>query len=119
MTGEESGELVGIIAEAIEEKLGNQYPWPGNVRELEQAARRILLTREYSGDRVFPDRSIREKLISGIKSGSLDSQELISSYYSLLYERFGTYEEVSRRMKLDRRTVKRYIDMSRKCDEND
>ncbi|MFC1494174.1 sigma 54-interacting transcriptional regulator [Thermodesulfobacteriota bacterium] len=112
LTGEESSELIALIAEVIEGKLGNQYPWPGNVRELEQAARRILLTREYNGDKVFPDKSIREGLISGINSGSLDSQELISGYCSLLYERFGTYEEVSRRMKLDRRTVKRYIDMS-------
>ena len=116
LTGEESNELVSLVAESIQKNLGNQYPWPGNVRELEQATRRILLTREYRGDKVFPDKGIREELISGINSGSLDSQELISRYCSLLYKRFGTYEEVSRRMKLDRRTVKRYIDMNREFD---
>lgn len=111
LTGKESDELVALVIESIEENIGKHYPWPGNVRELEQAARRILLTREYNGDRVFPDKSTREELISCINAGSLDSQELISKYCCLLYERFGTYEEVSRKMKLDRRTVKKYIDM--------
>ncbi len=112
LTGEKSDELVTLVAESIEKNPGRQYTWPGNVRELEQATRRILLTREYTGDRLFPDTGNREELISGINSGSLDSQELISRYCVLLYERYGTYEEVSRRMNLDRRTVKRYIEMA-------
>jgi hypothetical protein len=38
-----------------------------------------------------------------------DANALLSRYCNLLYNRFGTYEEVARRMKLDRRTVKKYI----------
>jgi len=116
LIGEKSDELISVVLKSIEKNLGKDYPWPGNVRELEQATRRILLTKEYKGDNIFPDVGIKEKLISGINSGSLDSQELISGYCALLYDRFGTYEEVSRRMNLDRRTVKRHIEISREFD---
>ena len=115
MTGVESEELVSLVLESIEKSPGRNYSWPGNVRELEQATRRILLTREYRGDEsTIPDRGIKERLIAGIESQNLDSQELISGYCTLLYERYGTYEEVSRRMNLDRRTVKKHIDSFRK-----
>jgi DNA-binding NtrC family response regulator len=113
LTGEESGELVSLIRESIRSTLGDDYPWPGNVRELEQAARRILLTKEYSGDRVLPEQGTKQRLVAGIDKGDLNAQELLSGYCAMLYERYGTYEEVSRRMNLDRRTVKRYIELSK------
>jgi DNA-binding transcriptional regulator LsrR (DeoR family) len=50
-------------------------------------------------------------LKNGIENQSIDSQELISGYCALLYERYGTYEEVARRMNLDRRTVRRHIEL--------
>jgi len=37
------------------------------------------------------------------------AQNLIKGYCFLLYQRYGTFEEVSRRAGLDRRTVKKYI----------
>ena len=111
LTGEESRELVSLVLESIEKNPGSDYPWPGNVRELEQAARRILLSQEYSGEKVLHGRGIKDRLIEGIERQSLNSQELISGYCALLYERFGTYEEVSRRMNLDRRTVKKHIEL--------
>ncbi len=111
LTGEESEELVLLVLDSLNKSPGPDYPWPGNVRELEQAARRILLTREYSGESARPGRGIKDRLITGIESQDLDFQELMSGYCALLYERFGTYEEVARRMNLDRRTVKKHIDM--------
>jgi DNA-binding transcriptional regulator LsrR (DeoR family) len=50
-------------------------------------------------------------LKNGIETHSIDSQTLLSGYSMLLYERYGTYEEVARRMNLDRRTVRRYIEL--------
>lgn len=114
LIGEESSELVSLVRESIRSTLGDEYPWPGNVRELEQASRRILLTKEYRGDRILVDNSAKERLIEGINGGDLNAQELLSGYCALLYERYGTYEEVSRRMNIDRRTVKRYIELSKK-----
>jgi DNA invertase Pin-like site-specific DNA recombinase len=49
-------------------------------------------------------------LQAGIGRGSLDADALLSDYCQLLYERHGTYEEVARRTKLDRRTVKAYLE---------
>ena len=114
LTGEESQELVDLFRGAISADVGKDYPWPGNVRELEQAVRRILITGNYQGDALMVAPDLRSRLISGIESGSLDAQELLSGYCNLLYQRLGTYEEVSRRTHLDRRTVKRYIHLLEK-----
>jgi transcriptional regulator with GAF, ATPase, and Fis domain len=111
MTGEASPELVQMVRVAIDGDLGTAYSWPGNVRELEQAVRRILLTNRYQGDHKMVAQDRFTKLLSGLEAGTLDTQELLAAYCSLLYERFGTYEEVSRRTKLDRRTVKKYTRM--------
>jgi DNA-binding NtrC family response regulator len=111
LTGEHSNELFGMVREVIYNKLGLHYEWPGNVRELEQAVRRILLSREYTPEHKGLVTGAKDWLFSGIEKGSLNAQELMSFYCTVLYERFGTYEEVSRRINLDRRTVKRYIEM--------
>jgi DNA-binding NtrC family response regulator len=110
LTGEKSPEAVDLVHSVIDSALGRNYPWPGNVRELEQAVRRILLTKHYEGDHkaVAPD--LQSRLRDGIDHGSVDADTLLSGYCQLLYERHGTYEEVARRTKLDRRTVKAYLE---------
>jgi DNA-binding NtrC family response regulator len=110
LTGETSPEAVSMVQTALDTGVGRNYAWPGNVRELEQAVRRILLTRHYAGDHkaVAPD--LRSQLVAGVEHGSLDADAVLSGYCQLLYERHGTYEEVARRTKLDRRTVKAYLE---------
>jgi DNA-binding NtrC family response regulator len=109
--GEESSELAGMVREVIGSELGLDYSWPGNVRELEQVTRRILLTKRISSDQegteIPPDHG--PHLFSGIEYGAMSAQELLGRYCAFLYEKFGTYEEVSRRTRLDRRTVRKYI----------
>jgi transcriptional regulator with PAS, ATPase and Fis domain len=113
MTGEASKDLIDLVREVLDKDLSRHYPWPGNVRELEQAVRRILLTGHYRGDHsaVAPDLSAQ--MVTGIEAGSVNAQQLLTRYCALLHERFGTYEEVSRRTGLDRRTVKKYIEAAR------
>jgi transcriptional regulator with GAF, ATPase, and Fis domain len=110
LTGETSPEAVEMVQGALDAGVGRNYAWPGNVRELEQAVRRILLTRQYAGDRraIAPD--LRSQLVAGVEHGTLDANAVLSGYCQLLYERHGTYEEVARRTKLDRRTVKAYLE---------
>jgi hypothetical protein len=48
-------------------------------------------------------------LVEGIDTGTHTAQHLLAGYCVLLYERYGTYEEVARHTGLDRRTVKKYI----------
>ncbi len=113
LIGEESPELVAMVRDALHSSLGPHYFWPGNVRELEQATRRILLTGQYTGDSVLPEQESTKGLLSEIEQGELNAQELLSDYCALLYDRYGNYEEVARRTNLDRRTVKRYIQLSK------
>ncbi len=111
--------IVGDTAENVAQSVLNDirthvpadYSWPGNVRELEQCTRRILLKGKYEVDRANAGSDdVEGRLVEGVKDGSLDAQKLLSHYCVLLYERFGSYEEVARKTALDRRTVKKYID---------
>lgn len=74
------------------------------------AVRRILLTRHFRGE---PGEGVPGRrdpcVFSRIEDGALSAAELLMRYCVLLHEKFGTYEEVSRRTHLDRRTVKKYI----------
>lgn len=86
------------------------YAWPGNVRELEQCIRGILLR-----GRVQPtttaghDQDALSVLQHGVDLGEFTATQLVAAYCRLLYERFGTFEAVARRVDLDRRTVKKHI----------
>ena len=61
------------------------------------------------GRRGAPSRNSGERLALEMKEGVLNAEALLAGYCELLYKRFGTYEEVARRTKLDRRTVKKYV----------
>ena len=101
LTGESSQEIVA----RVRENLDPSYLWPGNVRELEQAVRRVLLAQEYAGEQ----RPAEPDWVGKVQAGKLDADELLAGYCAMLYERHGTYEEVARRTKLDRRTAKSYV----------
>ena len=109
MSGQDSPELTAMVLEILDRDLPPHYPWPGNVRELEQAVRRIVLTRHYQGDLATTETTREETFRERFEAGELEAQELLAHYCALLYRRFGNYEEVARRTKLDRRTVKKHI----------
>ena len=97
---------LALIKETLANDLPPGYSWPGNVRELEQAVRRILLNGCYHGDPCAVTTS--EESVENLLE-SVDAQQLMVRYCQGLYAKYGTYEEVARRSKLDRRTVKKYI----------
>jgi transcriptional regulator with PAS, ATPase and Fis domain len=113
MTGDGATELVALVREVLDASVGPHYGWPGNVRELEQAVRRILLTRCYDGDARGVASDLRGELIAGLDRGTLHADALLSGYCTLLHQRHRTIEEVARRTKLDRRTVKKYLGLRR------
>jgi len=87
--------------------LPRDYAWPGNVRELEQGARRIILNGEYLA---MPTTSeVEPGWLQRMKEGQLTAQEVLGGYCRMLYEQYGTYEEVAQRTALDRRTAKKYV----------
>jgi DNA-binding NtrC family response regulator len=101
-----------LVREALRELVKRDYSWPGNVRELEQAVRRILLTRHYVGEEAAAAKDEGAALAARIEEGSIDAESLLAEYCRLLYGRSRNFEEVARRTKLDRRTVKRYLGMA-------
>ncbi len=109
MTGKEKNHRTDMILETLRRDLPRNYPWPGNVRELEQAVRSILLKRHYYGDAMVTDTNMEDAFAQGFYTGTLEVRELLKQYCSILYKRYGTYEEVARRAKLDPRTVKKYL----------
>jgi DNA-binding NtrC family response regulator len=109
ITGEESTSLTGMVLETLRRDLPRDYQWPGNVRELGQAIRRILLTQHYEGDISVTSPNLEEEFVEKFYTGNLKITELLNNYCNLLYKRFGTYQEVSRRTGLDPRTVKKYL----------
>jgi len=110
MVGQSTPELLGMIRGVIDRQLGQHYSWPGNVRELEQCVRRVLLKKDYAGRSAAPagDR-LEDHLVQGMAAGEINTQDLVTGYCCMLYQRFGTFEEVARRTGLDRRTVKKYV----------
>ncbi len=107
--GQPSPDLTEMVTDVIKERLGRNYMWPGNVRELEQCVRRILLKADYEGDRQAVGTDLKSEIVNGVETGDIDAHTLMSGYCRLLYQRHGTYEEVARRTRLDRRTVKKHI----------
>jgi transcriptional regulator with GAF, ATPase, and Fis domain len=99
-----------MVHTVINTKLGKHYPWPGNVRELEQCVRRVLLKRHYEGDYKTTTPDLSSQFKDAVEAGNVDAQSLLARYCFLLYQRYGTFEEVARRAKLDRRTVKKYVE---------
>ena len=109
MIGQSSPELTRMVRDVIADDLGMAYPWPGNVRELEQCVRRVLLTRHYQGLEMVKSGDPGVFLSQRLAQGDIDAHQLVAGYCHLLHQRYGTFEEVARRTRLDRRTVKKYI----------
>ncbi|UCG10995.1 MAG: sigma-54-dependent Fis family transcriptional regulator [Deltaproteobacteria bacterium] len=110
MVGQPSPDVARMVRTVVERSLGKDYPWPGNVRELEQCVRSVLLNQRYEGEREASTPDLCSRLVQGIQNGNMEMQQLLAGYCYLLYQRHGTYEEVARRLKLDRRTAKKYVD---------
>ena len=110
MLGEGSRALVEPICATIEAELGRGYPWPGNVRELEQCVRRILLEGHASGAGRQASRASGDPFMDEVAAGTLDARALLAGYCARLHSLLGSYEEVARRTRLDRRTAKKYAE---------
>jgi hypothetical protein len=109
MLGPEGEGQVDFVCTTLQGSVGADYHWPGNVRELEQAVRRILVTGTYRGEVREVPTFTDPRWLSAIDDGQLDAQQLLAGYCRLLYQRYGTIEEVARRTRLDRRTVRKHL----------
>ncbi len=110
LLGQPATEPVEVVLAAIRESPGPDYGWPGNVRELEQCVRRVLLKRRYDGVPAVPAGDTAAELAAAMRDGRLTARELLSGYARVLHARLGSYGEVARRLDLDWRTVKKYLE---------
>jgi DNA-binding NtrC family response regulator len=108
--GEPCRPLFLMVKSVIAEQLGKAYRWPGNVRELAQCVRRILLNHHYQPPALQAGHLQGGQLAEEMAAGTVDAQTLVQKYCAMLYEHYGTYTEVARRTRLDRRTVKKHIE---------
>jgi transcriptional regulator with GAF, ATPase, and Fis domain len=108
IVGKLAPEIARDIKADIRAHVPPEYHWPGNVRELEQCIRSVLLKRSYAAAPAEPAPG-REGYLAGVAEGRLSHPELVAGYCKLLYNMHGTYEAVSRKTGLDRRTVKKYV----------
>ncbi len=70
------------------------HVYEGNVSELATLLN-VLLNRHYYGEIEDKRSRVRNTLLQIAEQKPISAQELLSSYCSLLYERHGSYEEVS------------------------
>lgn len=107
---DEDAEALADEVEAwIMKNLGREYLWPGNIRELEQCVRNVLVRREY---RPFQTRTVvpQEEFPPAFTDGTLTADALLRRYCTFIYSQIESYEKMTRRLQLDRRTVKSKID---------
>jgi transcriptional regulator with GAF, ATPase, and Fis domain len=109
ITGQDSEELIEIVRDVIDKRLGPDYQWPGNVRELAQCVRRVIIKRDYQPTIKHSPPQAQPGLNESIESGTLDAQQVLTQYCTALYRKHKTFEKVAQITKLDRRTVKKYI----------
>jgi DNA-binding NtrC family response regulator len=95
---EEAATIAGDVMRVIAKRLGPGYPWNGNFRELEQCVRSVVVRGDYSP---APDTPREPAALDG----SMSEEELLRWYTSLVYQQTGSYQEVARRLGIDRRTV--------------
>ena len=107
MTADADVTLQKKVIDSLRRDIPQNYTWPGNVRELEQAVRRVILNGSYIPQQQLA--SQQKGWLEELNKGEMSIPTLTAHYCRMLYDRFGTYEEVSRRTGLDRRTAKKYV----------
>ncbi len=84
-----------------------EYRWPGNFRELEQAMRSLMVHGAYESTLLGSGGS---SLAARLASSGWTLRELNHHYVHELYQRWPNLEELSRRLQVDRRTVKKHLE---------
>lgn len=113
---EEAGTLTDEASKWIRKNLGLQYSWPGNFRELEQCVRNVMVHGEYLPENTQADLPRANLLTTALGVGNLTAERFLSEYIASVYESTRNYGETARRLELDRRTVKKYVELAEGSD---
>lgn len=101
---DEAGQLCkDVLAQLKTSELKN-HTWPGNFRELEQCVKNILVRKKYNPPAI--DIESGSSTSHTMDRVEMTADELLGLYYRKAYEKYGSFEEAARILKVDRRTVK-------------
>ncbi len=107
---EKAADLAEQVGSWIETRLGLDYGWPGNFRELEQCFRSLLVRGSYRPPDLGKDAG-GESVPERLQRGELTNRELLEWYYRRVYDRTGNLSRAAEALEVDRRTVKKYLDL--------
>ena len=110
--GFRSKSLARELTDQIRKNVPTGYQWPGNIRELEQCVRQMLLKRTYTWEQSKETQERLSDFQQHIVEGKYSAAQMLSTYCFNLYQTHKTYERVAQITKLDRRTVKKHIDLA-------
>lgn len=107
---DEIDELAEESLAYIKTHLPQSYNWPGNFRELEQCVRNIMVHGEYHPHaNVQVAQTAVDRTQQAFTEGSYSLNKLIESYITQEYNRTPNMTEVGMRLKVDPRTIKKYL----------
>ena len=109
LAGSDAEQFADQATTWIQNNLGNNYAWRGNTRELEQCVSSILIRGEYAPNNAGKARNPADWLAE-IASGDLTVDEVLNRYCTFTYFKTNSYEAASRKLGIDRRTVKSRVD---------
>lgn len=106
---DEAAALTDEVLSVVSREMPHNYAWPGNYRELEQCVRSVLMHGHYNPAPLAAESSPAALLAGEIERGSLTVDALLSRYITHLFAQNPNYEEIGRKLGIDRRTVKKYV----------
>jgi DNA-binding NtrC family response regulator len=118
----EADELADEVEAWIDANVRPDYAWPGNVRELEQCVRNRLVhhscrpldltvpPRATSGATRATHDAEHAAFLRALREGRVTVAQLLAYYANLVQAQTGSVRETAKRLGIDRRTVKQYVD---------
>lgn len=107
----ESEALTAETLSAISRNLGGDYAWPGNFRELEQCVRNVLVHGECTPNQARATPAVADELTRALSEANLTAEQVLRLYTTRAFARHGgNLAETARRLDLDRRTVRKYVE---------
>lgn len=110
-------EADALATEALEKLIRSysaDYGWPGNFRELEQCVRNILVHGEcpppQEDHRTKANTETLDQAVASLVRSKWSATTMLSAYTQAVFKECGQVEETARRLNLDRRTVKKYLE---------
>lgn len=102
-------EVLADLKKKIGTLISSGYPWPGNVREFEQCVRTLLVASEYDPPAGHKgETSALRKMLERMENAEASLDEVVRGYCRHAIHLAGSYQEASRRLDADWRTVRKY-----------